>query len=76
MSKIRIMNGPYRGREKTLGEKALTIGRDAEAGIQLGENVAIAMLQDYVNTFAEDFAGFSFTRVDGTPVKISSQGSA
>jgi hypothetical protein len=49
---------------------------DAEAGIQLGENVAIAMLQDYVNTFAEDFAGFSFTRVDGTPVKISSQGSA
>ena len=35
MSKIRIMNGPYRGREKTLGEKALTIGRDAEAGIQI-----------------------------------------
>jgi pSer/pThr/pTyr-binding forkhead associated (FHA) protein len=35
MSKIRIVNGPYRGREKTLGEKALTIGRDAEAGIQI-----------------------------------------
>jgi pSer/pThr/pTyr-binding forkhead associated (FHA) protein len=35
MSKIRIMNGPYRGREKTLGERALTIGRDAEAGIQI-----------------------------------------
>jgi hypothetical protein len=43
---------------------------DAEAGITLGENVAIAMLQDYVNTFAETFTGFSFTRVDGTPVKI------
>lgn len=35
MSKIRIVNGPYRGREKTLGEKSLTIGRDAEAGIQI-----------------------------------------
>ena len=35
MSKIRIANGPYRGREKSLGEKSLTIGRDAEAGIQI-----------------------------------------
>lgn len=35
MSKIRIVNGPYRGREKSLGEKSLTIGRDAEAGIQI-----------------------------------------
>ncbi len=35
MSKIRIVNGPYRGREKTLVDKSLTIGRDAEAGIQI-----------------------------------------
>jgi pSer/pThr/pTyr-binding forkhead associated (FHA) protein/HD-GYP domain-containing protein (c-di-GMP phosphodiesterase class II) len=35
MSKIRIATGPYRGREKTLAEKPLTIGRDAEAGIQI-----------------------------------------
>jgi pSer/pThr/pTyr-binding forkhead associated (FHA) protein len=35
MSKIRIMNGPYRGREKTVTDKPLTIGRDAEAGIQI-----------------------------------------
>jgi len=35
MSKIRIVNGPYRGREKTLGDKAITIGRDAEAGVQI-----------------------------------------
>lgn len=35
MSKIRIMNGPYRGREKTVGDKPLTIGRDAEAGVQI-----------------------------------------
>ncbi len=43
---------------------------DAEAGIRLGEDVAIAMLQDVAGTFAEDFAGFRFTRVDGTPVQI------
>lgn len=35
MSKIRITNGPYRGREKTLAEKPVTIGRDAEATIQI-----------------------------------------
>lgn len=35
MPKIRIMNGPMRGREKTVSDKALTIGRDAEAGIQI-----------------------------------------
>jgi len=35
MSKIRIANGPMRGREKTVGDKPLTIGRDAEAGIQI-----------------------------------------
>lgn len=43
---------------------------DAEAGIRLGEDVAIAMLQDIVNTFAEAFTGFRFTRADGTPVEI------
>jgi hypothetical protein len=41
---------------------------DAEAGIRLGEDVGIAMLQDLVNTYAEPFTGFSFIRVDGTPV--------
>ena len=35
MSKIRIVNGPYRSREKTLSDKAITIGRDAEAGVQI-----------------------------------------
>lgn len=35
MSKIRIATGPYKGREKTLSDKPLTIGRDAEAGIQI-----------------------------------------
>jgi len=35
MSKIRITTGPYRGREKTLSDKPMTIGRDAEASIQI-----------------------------------------
>lgn len=43
---------------------------DATAGFRLGEDVAIAMLQDLVNTLTEDFPGFSFSRLDGTPVEI------
>lgn len=35
MSKIRVINGPYRGREKSLADKPVTIGRDAEAGVQI-----------------------------------------
>lgn len=44
---------------------------DAEVGMRLGEDVAIAMLQDLVNTYAESFTGFQFTRLDATPVSIS-----
>jgi hypothetical protein len=43
---------------------------DAEGGLRLGEDVAIAMLQDMVNTFHENFSGFAFTRFDGTPAQI------
>lgn len=43
---------------------------DAEAGIQLGEEVAIAILEDLVNTIPEEFEGFRFTRFDGRPVHI------
>jgi hypothetical protein len=32
------------------------------------------MLQDLLNTFVETLTGFQFTRVDGTPVQIVSQG--
>ena len=35
MSKLRIRNGPMAGRERTIEDQALTIGRDAEAGIQI-----------------------------------------
>jgi len=44
---------------------------DATGGIHLGEEVAITILEDLVNTFAEDFPGFQFTRFDGTPVHIT-----
>jgi hypothetical protein len=43
---------------------------DAEIGFLLGEDVAIAVLQDLVCTFNEDFRGFQFTRLDGTQVQI------
>lgn len=43
---------------------------DSLAGVRLGEDVAISILQDQARTFTEDFEGFAFTRVDGTPVKI------
>src|ERR1700680_441511 len=44
---------------------------DARIGFRSGEDVAIAILQDLVQTFTEDFNGFRFTRLDGTPVQIS-----
>ena len=44
---------------------------DAETGFRLGEEVAISMLQDLLNTYTEDFDGFQFTRLDGTPVVIA-----
>jgi hypothetical protein len=43
---------------------------DAVGGIQLGEEVAITVLEDLANTLAEDFPGFRFTRFDGRPVEI------
>ncbi len=44
---------------------------DIDAGLELGEQVAMCFLQDQVNTFTETFPGFSFTRFDGTPVTIT-----
>ncbi len=44
---------------------------DAEAGFRLGEEVAIAILEDVAQTYTEDFGGFHFTRLDGTPVSIT-----
>lgn len=46
---------------------------DGESGFLLGEQVAIAMLQDMVSTYAEDFSGFQFTLMNGTPVTIGTR---
>jgi membrane-associated phospholipid phosphatase len=46
---------------------------DAVSGLRLGEDVAISVLQDLVSTYAEDFAGFSLTRLDGTRIRIIPQ---
>jgi hypothetical protein len=46
---------------------------DGEAGFLLGEQVAIAILRDMVDTYAESFGGFQFTLMDGTPVSIGTR---
>jgi hypothetical protein len=76
---------PYNGGALTVGGEInklafnVAMGRDfagihyrsdAEMGFLLGEEVAIAVLQDLVRTFSEDFPGFQFTRLDGTLVQI------
>jgi hypothetical protein len=47
---------------------------DNDAGLALGENVGISILQDLACTFTEDFKGFSFRRFNGIWVKITPQG--
>jgi len=44
---------------------------DGDLGIVLGEDYAISLLRELVQTYNEDFAGFTFNRFDGTPVTIS-----
>ena len=80
---------PYTGSALTVGGEInklafnVAMGRDfagihyrsdAEAGFLLGEQVAMAVLQDMVNTYAESFSGFDFTSMDGTPVTIGARG--
>ncbi len=43
---------------------------DGIAGMMLGEAVAIGILQDYRNTYNEDFSGFFLTKFDGTTIII------
>jgi hypothetical protein len=57
----------------------ISIGRDTAGvhwrsdgieGMNLGEEVAISLLKDYKETYNENFAGFSFTRFNGSPITI------
>lgn len=75
---------PYAGPSLTVGgelNKLATntgLGRNAAGvhyrsdgeGLKLGEAVAMGILQDYRNTYNENFSGFSLTKFDGTTVVI------
>jgi hypothetical protein len=43
---------------------------DAIAGLQLGEEVGISVLQDLACSYTEEFKGFSFKRFNGSNVHI------
>ena len=43
---------------------------DGIEGMNLGEAVAIGILQDYSTTYNEAFQGFSLTKFDGTTITI------
>lgn len=76
---------PYLGPSLTVGGELnklaanISLGRDTAGvhwrsdgieGLKLGEAVAIGILQDYRDTYNEEFSGFSFTKFDGTTVII------
>lgn len=76
---------PYEGPPLTVGGELnklavnIAMGRDfagihwrtdASEGFKLGEKVAIRILQDYRDSYNEDFVGFSFTKFDGTTIMI------
>jgi hypothetical protein len=43
---------------------------DYDQALLLGEAVAISILRDQGATFSEKFAGFTFTKFDGTPMTV------
>lgn len=76
---------PYVGDPLTVGGELnklasnISIGRnhagvhyrsDAAASLELGEQVAIELLRDLTHTYHESFAGFTFTKFDGTLITI------
>ncbi|SKC89319.1 PAP2 superfamily protein [Maledivibacter halophilus] len=76
---------PYSGEALTVGGELnklasnISIGRnlagvhwrsDSNSGLKLGESVAIQILQDYKNTYNENFNGFTLTKFDGTTIII------
>ncbi len=79
---------PYTGAPLTVGGELnklasnIALGRDAAGvhyrsdgveGIKLGEAIAISILRDTATLYNEVFAGFSFTKYDGTPMTICPQ---
>lgn len=75
----------YTGGNLTIGNELnklaanISIGRDTAGvhwrsdgieGIFLGEKVAISMLENYKETYNEEFSGFTIRKFDGTPVTV------
>ena len=76
---------PFSGLPLTVGGELnklaanIALGRDTAGvhwrtnggeGLKLGEAVAIGVLQNYRQTYNEDFRGFSLTKFDGTTIII------
>lgn len=76
---------PYSGAPLTVGGELnklasnISLGRDTAGvhwrsdgveGMRLGEQVGLSILRDFRATYAEDFGGFTLTRLDGTTVTI------
>jgi len=73
------LGGWYHGGARRIRAANIAIGRDAAGvhwrsdgteGLHLGEAVAIGLLLDYWTTCNEPFAGFTFTKFDGTTITI------
>jgi hypothetical protein len=47
---------------------------DSVAGLQLGEEVGISILQDMARTYTEEFKGFTFNRFNGRQIHITPSG--
>jgi len=47
---------------------------DGDLGMALGEEYAISLLRELVQTYNEDFDGFTFNKFDGTSVRVSKDG--
>jgi hypothetical protein len=75
----------YKGPALTVGGELnklasnIALGRDAAGvhwrsdgieGLKLGEAVAVGILRDLRTTCPESFAGFSFTKFDGSTITI------
>jgi len=78
---LNTYSGPALTIEGELNKLAtnISIGRDAagvhfrsdgDPGLALGEAMAISVLGDLVNTYHEDFVGFTFKKFDGTSITI------
>ena len=43
---------------------------DYAASVKLGEAITISVLQDQRLIYGEDFSGYTFTRLDGTKIRV------